>query len=86
MNITSINKGGNISFKSGYPTFGTGGHLSYDPKNSIYDNTNPFYKLPSPPAPDSISQIIFRGCPPYRIRPTGGILKQEHAHKFDVMA
>ena len=35
MRVNSINNGNEVSFKSGYPTFGTSGHLSYNPE--VYD-------------------------------------------------
>ena len=61
MKITSINNGGNISFKSGYPTFQSSGHLTYNP--AIYENTNPFYRQMTTNKGDNIS---FKGTPPYR--------------------
>ena len=46
MRITNIQSP--ISFKSGYPTFQSSGHLSlkghpYPHYNPVYENTNPFY-------------------------------------------
>ena len=65
MKIHSINnQGGNISFRSGYPTFQSAGHLSYsNDKAPVHENTNPFYGQMSPKKGDSIS---FKGMPPYR--------------------
>lgn len=65
MKINSINnQGSNISFRSGYPTFQSAGHLSYaNDKTSIYENTNPFYRQMYPKKGDNIS---FKGMPPYR--------------------
>jgi hypothetical protein len=47
MKITHIQNP--ISFKSGYPTFQSSGHLSFKghpvPRyNPVYENTNPFYR------------------------------------------
>lgn len=79
MKITSINNGGNISFKSGYPTFQSSGHLTYnDGRASIYENTNPFYRQMTTNKGDNISfkgspwnrghndTTSFKGMPPYR--------------------
>ena len=65
MKIHSINnQGGNISFRSGYPTFQSAGHLSYsDDKAPVHENTKPFYRQMSTKEGDKIS---FRGVPPYR--------------------
>lgn len=83
MKITSIS-GGNISFKSGYPTFQSAGHLTYDGNRaSIYENTNPFYRQMTINKGDNISfkgspwstnyhNTSFKGMPPYRHRADDG--------------
>lgn len=65
MKIHSINnQGGNISFRSGYPTFQSAGHLSYsNDKAPVHENTTPFYGQISTKEGNKIS---FRGVPPYR--------------------
>ena len=47
MRITNIQSP--ISFKSGYPTFQSSGHLTFKGHpfphyNPVYENTNPFYR------------------------------------------
>ena len=71
MKITAINRGGNISFRSGYPTFGGN-------RTSIRENTNPFYRQMTTNKGDNISfkgspfnrdnhdSVSFKGIPPYR--------------------
>lgn len=80
MKITSINRGGSIiSFKSGYPTFQSAGHLTFDGNRTpIHENTNPFYRqmttnkgdnisfTGSPFNRDSHDSVSFKGVPPYR--------------------
>ena len=62
MKITAINRGGSIiSFKSGYPTFQSAGHLTFDGnRTSVYENTNPFYRQMTTNKGDNIS---FTGSP-----------------------
>ena len=62
MKIHSINnQGGNISFRSGYPTFQSAGHLTFDGnRTSIRENTNPFYRQMATNKGDNIS---FTGSP-----------------------
>ena len=65
MKITAINRGGSIiSFKSGYPTFQSAGHLTFcGNKTPVHENTNPSDKQMSTKEGDKIS---FKGMPPYR--------------------
>ena len=79
MKVNSINQGGNISFRSGYPTFQSAGHLTFDGNRiSIYENTNPFYRQMTTNKGDNITftgspfnrnnqdSVSFKGMPPYR--------------------
>ena len=80
MKITSINRGGSIiSFKSGYPTFQSAGHLTFDGNRTpIHENTNLFYRqmttnkgdnIPFTGSPfnrDNHDSVSFKGVPPYR--------------------
>ena len=65
------NQGSNITFKSGYPTFQSAGHLSYNNgRASIYENTNPFYRPSFKGSPFSgrcnHDLATFKGMPPYK--------------------
>ena len=80
MKITAINRGGSIiSFKSGYPTFQSAGHLTFaGNRTSIYENTNPFYRQKttnkggnvtftgSPFNTNNHDSVSFKGAPTYR--------------------
>lgn len=80
MKIHSINnQGGNISFRSGYPTFQSAGHLTFEGnRTSICENTNPFYRQMATNKGDNIpftgspfnrgshDSVSFKGVPPYR--------------------
>lgn len=94
MKITSINQGGNISFKSGYPTFGASGHLSMttkhgdnisftgSPWNRANHDTVSFQGRPYPHHEDDGKQCPPEGCQPIKpqtkVPPEGGILIYRH--------
>lgn len=92
MKIQPTTSGGNISFKSGYPTFGSSGHLSYNP--SVYENTNPFYKprynmttnkgdqnISFKGSPWNRNNMTFKGHTPIHHIPTGCELGSRKHHE-----
>ena len=83
MKIHSINnQGGNISFRSGYPTFQSSGHLSYSddkaPVHGISFKGMPPYRHHA----NEGKECPPEGCQPIKLQvkvpPNGGILLHRH--------